>query len=80
MTVDFNIAELMNTTVLADTTIRAIGKRAHVMHNLGAFSLFCVLTAPMVYAPCTSPIFSQQLLKQHPASQDGRREGPSCHT
>ncbi|EJF60881.1 drug/metabolite transporter [Dichomitus squalens LYAD-421 SS1] len=36
----------------AYTTIRAIGKRAHPMHNLGAFSLFCILTAPilMVFA------------------------------
>ncbi|PIL32542.1 transporter [Ganoderma sinense ZZ0214-1] len=40
----------------AYTTIRAIGKRAHVMHNLGAFSLFCVLTAPIAMAVVRTPV------------------------
>ncbi|KAM5541606.1 hypothetical protein V8D89_004796 [Ganoderma adspersum] len=40
----------------AYTTIRAIGKRAHVMHNLGAFSLFCVLTAPIAMAVVKTPV------------------------
>ncbi|KAI1789856.1 EamA-like transporter family-domain-containing protein [Ganoderma leucocontextum] len=40
----------------AYTTIRAIGKRAHVMHNLGAFSLFCILTAPIAMAVVKTPV------------------------
>ncbi|KAI0357143.1 DUF6-domain-containing protein [Trametes cingulata] len=31
----------------AYTTIRAIGKRAHPMHNLAAFALVCILTGPI---------------------------------
>ncbi|KAH9939616.1 drug/metabolite transporter [Epithele typhae] len=31
----------------AYTTVRAIGKRAHALHNLSAFSSFCVVTAPI---------------------------------
>ncbi|KAI0776970.1 drug/metabolite transporter [Trametes elegans] len=31
----------------AYTTIRAIGKRAHPMHNLAAFALVCIVTAPV---------------------------------
>lgn len=39
-------------TVLPDTTIRAIGKRAHPMHNLVAFSTLCVVvsTVACVYS------------------------------
>ncbi|KAI0631710.1 EamA-like transporter family-domain-containing protein [Trametes polyzona] len=31
----------------AYTTIRAIGKRAHPMHNLAAFALVCIITGPV---------------------------------
>ncbi|RDX50712.1 DUF6-domain-containing protein [Lentinus brumalis] len=40
----------------AYTTIRAIGKRAHPMHNLGAFSLFCVLMAPIAMIVARTPV------------------------
>ncbi|TFK87116.1 drug/metabolite transporter [Polyporus arcularius HHB13444] len=40
----------------AYTTIRAIGKRAHPMHNLGAFSLFCILTAPIAMVVARTPV------------------------
>ncbi|KAI0367888.1 drug/metabolite transporter [Pilatotrama ljubarskyi] len=35
------------TTACKYTTIRAIGKRAHPMHNLAAFALVCILTGPI---------------------------------
>ncbi|RPD56863.1 drug/metabolite transporter [Lentinus tigrinus ALCF2SS1-7] len=40
----------------AYTTIRAIGKRAHPMHNLGAFSFFCILTAPIAMVVARTPV------------------------
>ncbi|KAI0704437.1 EamA-like transporter family-domain-containing protein [Cerioporus squamosus] len=40
----------------AYTTIRAIGQRAHPMHNLGAFSLFCILFAPIGMVVARTPV------------------------
>ncbi|KAI0740127.1 drug/metabolite transporter [Earliella scabrosa] len=40
----------------AYTTVRAIGKRAHTMHNIGAFSFFCVLTAPIAMLVTRTPV------------------------
>ncbi|EIW52928.1 drug/metabolite transporter [Trametes versicolor FP-101664 SS1] len=39
----------------AYTTIRAIGKRAHPMHNLAAFALVCIVTAPVAMVVTRTP-------------------------
>ncbi|KAI0641731.1 drug/metabolite transporter [Trametes meyenii] len=40
----------------AYTTIRAIGKRAHPMHNLAAFALVCIVTGPIIMLVSRTPV------------------------
>ncbi|KAH9850407.1 drug/metabolite transporter [Lenzites betulinus] len=40
----------------AYTTIRAIGKRAHPMHNLAAFALVCILVGPVAMFLTSTPV------------------------
>ncbi|KAI0822122.1 drug/metabolite transporter [Trametes gibbosa] len=40
----------------AYTTIRAIGKRAHPMHNLAAFALVCIIIGPIAMLLTNTPV------------------------
>ncbi|KAI0667473.1 hypothetical protein C8Q78DRAFT_1140466 [Trametes maxima] len=53
---DFLFGKSLDDAQSHDTTIRAIGKRAHPMHNLAAFALVCIVAGPIAMLVSRTPV------------------------